>query len=71
MGSKVSGRSPSTTCKLVSVANLTRDDAREFLNVAQAHPPQVHTTTYPLAQANETLADLRAGRVKGAAVLLP
>jgi propanol-preferring alcohol dehydrogenase len=57
--------------QLVSVANLTRGDAREFLMVAQAHPPQVHTTTYPLTQANEALAALRAGRVKGAAVLLP
>lgn len=57
--------------QLVSVANLTRRDAREFLAVAQAHPPQVHTTTYPLARANDALADLRAGRVKGAAVLLP
>jgi propanol-preferring alcohol dehydrogenase len=37
----------------------------------QAHPPQVHTTTYPLARANEALADLRAGRVQGAAVLVP
>ena len=46
--------------QLVSVANPTRCDAREFLMVAQAHPPQVHTTTYPLAQANEALADLRA-----------
>jgi propanol-preferring alcohol dehydrogenase len=54
-----------------SVANLTRRDAREFLIVAQAHPPQVHTTTHPLARANDALADLRAGRVKGAAVLLP
>lgn len=57
--------------QLVSVANLTRRDAREFLNVVQAHPPQIHTTTYPLARANDALADLRAGRVKGAAVLLP
>jgi alcohol dehydrogenase, propanol-preferring len=46
--------------QLVSVANPTRCDAREFLMVAQAHPPQVHPTTYPLAQANEALADLRA-----------
>ncbi|OUM00982.1 zinc-dependent alcohol dehydrogenase family protein [Variovorax sp. JS1663] len=57
--------------QLVSVANLTRRDAREFLEVAQVHPPQVHVTAYPLARANEALADLRGGRLNGAAVLLP
>jgi propanol-preferring alcohol dehydrogenase len=57
--------------QLVSVANLTRLDAREFLDQVQAHPPQIHITTYGLAQANEALADLRAGRLQGAAVLLP
>jgi propanol-preferring alcohol dehydrogenase len=56
---------------VVSVANLTRADANEFLAFAQAHPLQVHTRTYPLAQANEALADLRAGRIEGAAVLVP
>ena len=56
---------------VVSVANLTRADAKEFLGFAQAHPLQVHTRTYPLAQANEALADLRAGRIEGAAVLVP
>jgi len=54
-----------------SVANLTRADAREFLDFAQAHPLQVHVRTYPLRQANEALDDLRAGRIEGAAVLLP
>jgi len=57
--------------ELVSVANLTRADAREFLQVA----PQAGVTTeavpYPLAQANEALADLREGRLQGAAVLVP
>ncbi|MBN8758179.1 MULTISPECIES: zinc-dependent alcohol dehydrogenase family protein [Variovorax] len=56
---------------VVSVANLTRADAREFLDFAQTHPLQVHVRTYPLAQANEALADLRAGRIEGAAVLVP
>ncbi|MET3179274.1 UNVERIFIED_ORG: propanol-preferring alcohol dehydrogenase [Variovorax guangxiensis] len=56
---------------VVSVANLTRADAREFLDFAQAHPLQVHVRTYPLSQANEALADLRAGRIEGAAVLVP
>jgi len=56
---------------VVSVANLTRDDAREFLGFAQAHPLKVHVRTYPLEQANEALAALRAGRIEGAAVLVP
>lgn len=57
--------------QLVSVANLTRLDAHEFLDVVRAHPPQVHITRYPLEQANEAIADVRAGRLQGAAVLLP
>lgn len=56
---------------VASVANLTRADAREFLAFAQAHPLQVHVKTYPLMQANEALDDLRAGRIEGAAVLVP
>lgn len=56
---------------VVSVANLTRTDAKEFLAFAQAHPLQVHAVTYPLEQANQALADLRAGRIEGAPVLLP
>lgn len=56
---------------VVSVANLTRADANEFLAFAQVHPLQVHTRTYPLAQANVALADLRAGRIEGVAVLVP
>jgi len=57
--------------ELVSVANLTRQDAREFFPVAKAASVHTHTTTYPLARANEALADLRAGRLSGAAVLVP
>jgi propanol-preferring alcohol dehydrogenase len=57
--------------QICSVANLTRRDAAEFLAIA----PKVHvhttTTAYPLARANEALADLRAGRFAGAAVLVP
>jgi propanol-preferring alcohol dehydrogenase len=52
-----------------SVANLTRQDATEFLELASTMPIQVHATRYGLADANRALADLRAGRVKGAAVL--
>jgi propanol-preferring alcohol dehydrogenase len=54
-----------------SVANLTRADAREFLPLAPQVPVRTHVTTYPLEQANEALADLRAGRFSGAAVLIP
>jgi propanol-preferring alcohol dehydrogenase len=57
--------------QLVSVANLTRHDARDFLLLAERLQLRVQTTRYPLAQANEALADLRAGRLHGAAVLLP
>ncbi|HVN99751.1 MAG TPA: zinc-dependent alcohol dehydrogenase family protein [Steroidobacteraceae bacterium] len=56
---------------LRSVANLTRRDAQEFLAFAGAHPLATTTVTYPLAAANQALADLRAGTFNGAAVLLP
>jgi propanol-preferring alcohol dehydrogenase len=54
-----------------SVANLTREDAREFLAVAGRIPIRTHTTPYALADANEALADLRSGSLSGAAVLVP
>lgn len=57
--------------RLMSVANLTRADAREFLSPAPTLPLKMHATPYPLAQANEALADLREGRLQGAAVLIP
>jgi propanol-preferring alcohol dehydrogenase len=57
--------------RLLSVANLTREDAREFLSLAPSLPLKMHATPYPLAQANEALSDLRDGRLQGAAVLLP
>jgi len=57
--------------QLVSVANLTRADAVEFLQFAGRVPLRVETTTYPLERANEALDDLRAGRLQGAAVLVP
>jgi alcohol dehydrogenase, propanol-preferring len=56
---------------VVSVANLTRADAREFLSVAPQSGVRTEVTRYPLAQANEALADLREGRLEGAAVLVP
>lgn len=57
--------------QLVSVANLTRLDATTFFPVAHAAGVRTHTKAYPLAAANEALTDLRAGRLTGAAVLVP
>jgi len=56
---------------LRSVANLTRADGREFLALAPRVPIVTHVTAYPLAEANEALAALRAGRHTGALVLTP
>ncbi len=57
--------------RLLSVANLTREDAREFLSLAPTLALEIHAVRYPLAQANEALNDLRDGRLQGAAVLIP
>jgi len=57
--------------ELCSVANLTRADAREFLALAPKAGVRTEVTRYPLAAANEALADLREGRLQGAAVLIP
>ena len=57
--------------ELVSVANLTRKDGTDFLRLAPQIGIVTSTTPYPLERANEALADLRAGRFEGAAVLLP
>ncbi|MGO9512553.1 MAG: zinc-dependent alcohol dehydrogenase family protein [Steroidobacteraceae bacterium] len=57
--------------ELVSVANLTRQDGSDFLRLAPQIGIATQTTRYPLHQANEALADLRAGRFEGAAVLVP
>jgi len=54
-----------------SVANLTRQDAREFLELAPKVPVKTHVRPYKLADANAALADLRAGSIQGAAVLIP
>jgi propanol-preferring alcohol dehydrogenase len=56
--------------QLVSVANLTRQDGLDFLQLAPRIGIVTKTTSYPLAQANQALADLRAGRFEGAAVLV-
>ena len=54
-----------------SVANLTRRDGEEFLALAARAGIRGHGRPYPLASANEALADLREGRLEGAAVLVP
>ena len=54
-----------------SVANLTRQDAREFLALAAELPLNTHVHAYALTDANRALSDLRAGRLSGAAVLVP
>lgn len=54
-----------------SVANLTRIDGEAFLSLAARIPVVTHTVAYPLSQANQALADLRAGAINGAAVLMP
>jgi alcohol dehydrogenase, propanol-preferring len=56
---------------LRSVANLTRRDGRELLALAPRVPLRPHVTTYPLARAQDAVDDLRAGRLEGAAVLVP
>jgi propanol-preferring alcohol dehydrogenase len=55
----------------LSVANLTRQDGLDFLALARTIHIQTHTTVYPLANANQALADLRGGLIDGAAVLVP
>jgi len=57
--------------QLLSVANLTRQDGLDFLRLAPEIGIVTQTTSYQLKQANEALADLRAGRFDGAAVLVP
>lgn len=55
----------------MSVANLTRRDAATFFEVAAAAGVRARVQKYSLADANVALADLREGRVEGAAVLIP
>ena len=57
--------------QLVSVANLTRQDGIDFFSVVPQIGLVVHTTCYPLEQANEALSDLKEGKFDGAAVLVP
>jgi propanol-preferring alcohol dehydrogenase len=57
--------------QVVSVANLTRQDGIDFLGQVPKMELRIKTTTYPMQAANTALADLRAGRFEGAAVLVP
>jgi alcohol dehydrogenase, propanol-preferring len=56
---------------LRSVANLARRDGHEFLRLAPEVPVHTRVRRYPLERTNEALADLRAGRFSGAAVVVP
>ncbi|MGF6778611.1 zinc-dependent alcohol dehydrogenase family protein [Paraburkholderia sp. GAS334] len=55
--------------RVVSVANLTREDGVAFMRLAGETRLKIETTRYPLGDANQALADLREGRLTGAAVL--
>lgn len=55
--------------RICSVANLTRQDGHEFLEIAPKAAVSTQVTTYRLEDANQALEDLRAGRFRGAAVL--
>jgi alcohol dehydrogenase, propanol-preferring len=57
--------------QVVSVANLTRRDAVEFLEIAPRAGVKTNITRYPLEDANKAIADLRSGSLQGAAVLVP
>jgi propanol-preferring alcohol dehydrogenase len=54
-----------------SVANLTRADARSFLSLAPKVPVRTETESFWMSNANEAISRLRAGRIRGAAVLVP
>ena len=54
-----------------SVANLTRQDAIDFLQIAPRIPIRPHVTTFDLADANAAIERLREGKLTGAAVLVP
>jgi propanol-preferring alcohol dehydrogenase len=57
--------------RIESVANLTRADGERFMQAAAKLPLRTAVTEYPLEEANRALADLRSGRLEGAAVLRP
>lgn len=55
--------------RIVSVANLTREDGKKFFEIAPKVPVKTKVNIYPLEEANKALADLKAGRFEGSAVL--
>ena len=55
---------------ICSVANLTRHDGEEFLEIAPRVPVKTQTETFPLAEANTALEKFRSGQLKGTAVLV-
>jgi len=55
--------------RVCSVANLTRQDGRDFIKLAREVPVRTTVTPFPLAHANEALTALREGALSGAAVL--
>jgi propanol-preferring alcohol dehydrogenase len=57
--------------RIESVANLTREDGARFMEIAAALPLRTQVKPYGLEEANRALADLREGRLSGAAVLVP
>jgi propanol-preferring alcohol dehydrogenase len=57
--------------EVCSVANLTRRDGIEFMQLAPKIPIRTETEDYALAEANQALNDLRSGELEGAAVLTP
>ena len=57
--------------QLLSVANLTRQDGIDFFEIVPQAGIHIRTTTFPLDNANDALAMLRAGQLLGAAVLQP
>ena len=56
---------------LHSVANLTRADGREFMEIAAKAKVRTRTTRFPLRNANEAVEAVRSGSIEGAAVLVP
>ena len=56
---------------LRSVANLTRQDGLDFLARAPEVPVRTHVTAFGLERANEALAAMRAGSVRGQNVIVP
>jgi alcohol dehydrogenase, propanol-preferring len=57
--------------EVASIANMTRNDARSFFAMLARTDVVTRTRTYALEEANRALSDLRAGALKGAAVLVP